>query len=556
MAELPPLPPGFTLDSQQANTPPLPPGFTLDQPPGPRPPPNEPAQPGFVSRYLGNQPETGNTWGQATKNVLGSAAQLGTGIVGGLVGDVAGLGALAYDITANALTDPFGAGDPSGFADPAAVKERVANALTYQASPNSPTNAVLQAPGQAFGGSSQILREKVGNATDNPYLGSLAGALPIAVANYMGVRGAMPARGNFGGTSYAIPERVPGTPAPPEPQATPQQVAISKAREAGYKLAPDQVEAPVGKTVQGLAGGAVLERELSLKNAPITDALAKKAIGMDDKRALTPQTLQELRVKASEPYKEISKTGKVTADDSFRSDIAKIDDRSGAGSFAEDTPPGIANLKKIYGNKAAFDAGDAVAKIRQLRADARSNIKARNAPEQNALGYAQQKVADALDAQLARHVDGLGLGDLAKRYEAARVQLAKIHSVEDALQGANVSARRLSQQKARGAPLSAELKLIADTYDAFDRILQEPRKIRSRGPFSTLDAFIGAGGFAASPALAGAVLARPAARRFLASDLYQRRGISPKGKPAQKPVERKPNKAVIPATQQRERKAG
>lgn len=501
-------------------------------------------------------PESGK-WIQAAKNVGEAGASFGTGLVGGLAGDVAGLGAAAYDITANAIMHPFSGSTPGAYADPSAVRERVANFLTYRPSdPNSATNQVLSFPGRVFGESGQYLKDKATDITGNPYIGDVAGALPIAAANIMGAKAALPPSVKTPYGRMAVPEVPPGTPRA-APRLTPEEQAIKNANAAGYKLAPDQAGGKIGSAVQGAAGSAVLERELSVKNAPITDSLAATEIGLPKGARITPQAIQQLKKQVSAPYAELSKTGKVVVDDAFRADVEKIADRSGSASFAEDTPAAIQKLKDIYSNKKGFDAGDAVAKIRSLRADASANIKARNAPEQNALGYAQQKLADALDQQLARHVKSQGLTDLAERYAKARVQLAKIHSVEDALQGANVSAKRLSQQKARGIPLSGNLKLIADTYDAFDRVLQEPRKIRNRGPVSALDYIVGVGGAAYNPALAAAVLARPAARRLLATDTYQH-SLVPKGENATPLGPRGPNKLAAPAAvapQSRERRA-
>lgn len=514
-------------------------------------PATEVAPPTLLSRFLKNHPDMdpakNNTWGQAAKNVAQSAAHLATGITGGLAGDVAGLGALMYDITANAVTDPLGGGDPGGFADPTAVRERVANALTYRPQvENSLTNRALTAPGRVVADASAQL-QKAGDATGLPYVGSIAGGIPLAVASRLGVKAGQGARFDarpYGGpANTAVPERVPGTPVyTPEP--TPQQAAIKSATDAGIKLNPMQAGSGAGRPVAAAAGRAQLDRELSMKNAKVVDDMAKKHIGLDTKRPLNEATINELRNKANTAYKEIAETGVRKTSDAYRADIDNIADRTGSGSFAADTPEAVSKLKDIYANVKAFDAKDAVAKIRQLRKDATKNIKSDD-PERNALGYAQRQVADALDEEMARHVTEIGLPDLASRYKAARVQLAKLHSVEDAIEGSNVSARLLSKQKAAGVPLSGELKVIADAYDSFDTVLQSASKIRDHGPLSALDYLLGVGGAAVDPTVAAAVLARPAARAFLGSDLYQRLAIQAKGKaPVARQPSRPPNKAV------------
>jgi hypothetical protein len=297
--------------------------------------------------------------------------------------------------------------------------------------------------------------------------------------------------------------------------------AIAAATSAGYKLTPTQAGGAVGKTVEGVTGQAALERRLSRQNAETTDTLARKSIGMDKLAPLTSDGFATLKRPANAAYAEVAKTGQVAVDDAFKADVAKIGDRSGAGSFPEDTPAAVANLKANYGKLSTFNAADAVAKVRQLRADAVKNQKAINAPEQNALGYAQRQIAEALDNQLERHAQGLGLNDVVQNLRDARVQLAKIHTVEAATEGNHVSAARIFKQGERGVPLSGELKTIADAYGSFSKSLQDVGKIRNSGPFSVVDYLLGAGAAIHNPAMAGAILARPLARGFLSSDLYQ-----------------------------------
>ncbi len=136
-------------------------------------------------------PAQQNTWGQAVKNVAEGVAHNATAITGGLAGDIAGLGAQAYDITANAVLHPFSGAEPGRYADASAVRDYVARMGTYQPSqPESLTNRVLGAPGAAIQGVGEAIAKPVDNV---PYAGNLARALPLAGANYLGVRAATPA---------------------------------------------------------------------------------------------------------------------------------------------------------------------------------------------------------------------------------------------------------------------------------------------------------------------------------------------------------------------------
>lgn len=502
-------------------------------------------------------------WFQAGKNVLQGAGQFATGITGSIAGDVAGLGALAYDATANFVTDPLGGGDPGRFADSAAVRDRVSNALTYRAADqDSLTNKVLQAPGKIIGGAGEFLGEQA-EKTGIPYIDHIARAIPLAAANFAGVKAAKAPAFNakpFGGAArQPIPERVPGTPAPPAPAATPEQLAIKNATDLGLKLQPSTVGNKVGNVVEGMAGRAPLARSLSMKNAQAVDAAAGKAVGIAGK-PVNRVTIGIERNKANQAYDKIAKTGRREVSDAYREEITGIDDRSGGGSFADDAPPAVANLKKIYGSQKAFDAGDAVARIKKLRADARGNFKTRD-PDKMAVANVQQKIADALDNELERHADALGQPELAANYKAARVQLAKLRTVEEALAGNSVSAKKIWQQWKRGAPLQGELLAIAKAYDNFPQVLQDANKLVGTHPFSAVDYLVaGAGsaaGVTANPALLATVAARPAARAALASDFYQRNFVRGKGAAAQKAVKpAKPTAVPAAAAQQRERKAG
>lgn len=482
-------------------------------------------------------PAKPQSWWQATKNVAEGAAEFATGITGGIAGDVAGLGTLAADVAT------FGQFD----LDPAGVRDAVREATTYRASDqNSLTSKALQAPGKMMGGAGDYMA----SFTDNPYAQHFLRAVPMATATYLGVKAGAPLKSKDG---VLLPQRIDTRP----PQATPEQVAIKNATDIGLKLPPSAVGNKIGNVAEGASGRAPLARELSVQNAKAIDAAAGKAVGIVDK-PVTKATIGMEKAKANKAYEAVARTGTRKTSDAYRQEIATIDDRTGAGSFADDTPAAVTNLKQIYGKTQQFDAAHAVAKIRQLRADARANFKTRD-PEKAAVGHAQQKIADALDNELARHVEELGQPELAANYKAARVQLAKLNTVEQAISGANVSAKKIWQQWKRGAPLQGELLAIAKAFDNFGNVLQDAGKVAGNHPFSVVDALVATGGAAVNPALAGAVLARPLARKALASDTYQRRFVAPRGKaPPQKqaPVKPKPAAAaapLIPAEQRRAR---
>ena len=221
---------------------------------------------------------------QAVKNVGQAGAQAATGMTGAFAGDVAGLGALAYDVTANALLHPFSGSRPSQYADPAAVRERVASALTYQPSdPNNLTSKALQYPGQVMQGAGEFMAQ----ASDNPYVQDVLKAGPQALASYMGIKAVRP-------PMLTVPKemRIPGqqTKVPVPEQAAPPPIAgktpEERARnyvESRTNLAWDTLSAKVRQQLTDIAKSSgrleqldatAVERQavLSGLDRPITNA--------------------------------------------------------------------------------------------------------------------------------------------------------------------------------------------------------------------------------------------------------------------------------------------
>lgn len=212
---------------------------------------------------------------------------------------------------------------------------------------------------------------------------------------------------------------------------------VANARGLGFKLTPTQAQTGIlGRVAESLSSHAKLERNLSRQNARAVDAAAGQDIGVNG--PITTESLTAAKAPHNAVYDEVGKLGSIATDDAYRQALGGVQS-PGAGSFPLATSPAIDQLRAAY-DVPAFDAADAVAKTRQLRADAGKNIKAPNAPEQNALGYAQKNISDALEAQIERHLQNAASvpgstidPTLISRFQGARQSLARIHSVEDAL---------------------------------------------------------------------------------------------------------------------------
>ena len=431
-----------------------------------------------------------------------AAASIATGTAAQVAGGLAGLGDLAW--TRNPT-------------DAAQTVQRVENAFTYQprTSGGQAVKHLVSLPFAELAKGANWAGGKVASLTGSPLVGALANA---------GIQGLPMLAG------AELPE-LRAAPADVGPDVAPE---VAAAREAGIKLTPTQAQVPggvIGRGIESLTGTAKLERALSRVNAATVGRLAGEDLGIDG--PLSRAALKDAKAAPNAVYGEVAKLGNVPVDDAFRQKIAAIAN-PGGGSFGFDTPADIARLKEGYGSLENFDAGDAVAKARQLRRDAGANIGARYNPMQQALGHAQRAVADALEDQLERHVAATGgPSDLLQRYRDARVQLAKINTVDQALRAGKgqVSALNLAKQLDRGAPLSGNLRDVAEAAQHFPRAMQDLSKIRDEGPLSALDLKLEGGlgilkPLAALKALPAFALP-PVVRAILGSDLYQNAAFGP-----------------------------
>jgi hypothetical protein len=587
---------------------------------------------------------------------LEAAAHIVSGVGGQIVGGLAGLGAIPY----NAFVR--GQSLPKAVANAGNVTTGVENALTYEprtAMGHDITN-VVQYPFQKLGELANLAGGKTTDLTGSPLLGTLANTAINAAPMLVG------AKGDF--TAPVAKSMVPD--------------AVANARSLGLKLTPTQAQSGVlSRVAESLSSHAKLERNLSRQNAQAVDTAAGNAVGVSG--PVTAQALQAAKDPHNAVYDEVGAVGNIPTDAAYRQALSGVQ-APGAASFPGAAPTAMDSLRAAF-DVPSFNAADAVAMTRQLRADAGKNIKAPFDPERNALGFSQRNISDALESQIERHLqnnaasaskgspeftqwfgaskvvgpdgkpltlyhgtdrnfselqrgqksdfnygdasdsggifltdspqyassfssngannlgarvmplyarienpahinpgfslaeqakqlhdaeaaghDGAILGNgeyvvfhpdqiksaignrdalirksvdptLVTRFQAARKSLAKIHSVEDALKagkGQAVSAANLGKQLRKGAPLSGNLRTIAESAERFPRAFQDLDKIRNSGPLSMLPTY--GGGLltvahpAAWPALAGAVLGPPSLRALLGSERFQRAAFDPR----------------------------
>lgn len=413
-------------------------------------------------------------------NTAGAALDVGTHMATSLAGDIAGAGTSL--LTQNPQR---GAAVRTSIADLGAPSTAAGKAAEqYVGALGSPIADLLNKPVQALDNAGHPILAQGARAAEDviPFAGPKA----------------------LGALSRAIPKSA--------ATLTPE---VAEATNAGLSLTPQQAGGPLGQLAQGLTGSAKLERSISLKNAPQINKLGAQAIGAPD---LSDASIDKAKQPALNVYAKAKTAGPVQLQPQ---DFSKV---QAPGTLQD---PAVQALQNHYASMGSIDANDLVADMRQLRADAPKNIKAPFDPSKNALGWAQKAASDALENALGRQLQTMGpsapvsLGD----FQQARMQLAKIHSVEDAMDGPNLSAKELAKQLNRNAPLSGNLRVIGNAYNNFDRSLQDVARIRDSGAFGALDTPILAMSGLKHPLVAASILAKPVVRAALASKAYQALGI-------------------------------
>jgi hypothetical protein len=251
----------------------------------------------------------------------------------------------------------------------------------------------------------------------------------------------------------------------------------------------------------------------------VTNRLAARELGLPENITITQEMLSRMREKAYDsgyvPLKQHPRP--IVADNKFISDVldlSKDADRLRI-TYPELTVAGAEKVAKLADGVLVQSqpADAAVGLIKQLRSEANRNLSWKAQPNADAiaLGQAQKAAANAVESLIERNLAQSGQTGLLEKFRAARVQIAKTHSVENALNDAtgNVSARALAADKQSGA-FTGGLKTAADFARAFPKSTQLPETFGGTPPISPLDVSMGSimamGGQLASGNVGGAAL--------------------------------------------------
>jgi hypothetical protein len=124
--------------------------------------------------------------------------------------------------------------------------------------------------------------------------------------------------------------------------------------------------------------------------------------------------------------------------------------------------------------------------VKELRKDANHYfqqfaLNKSGAEQAGDIAKAYRGAADAFEDAIERQLQPLNPG-LAQKGKEARTALAKIHNVEDALDGVNVDPQKLAKMLENGVPLSGYLKEMAEIAREFPQVMQSATGIEIPAP--------------------------------------------------------------------------
>lgn len=299
----------------------------------------------------------------------------------------------------------------------------------------------------------------------------------------------------------------------------------------GYVVPPTHANPTMtNRLLEGLAGKLTTGQAAAEKNQAVTDAVAKRVLGIADDQPLTVGAVESVRKSAGQAYESLKGFAQpFKADTQYIDDLAKISGETGA--LSREIPElASKDVDEFIGAFARQDFAPPVAveAIKKLRANAKSLFKSDD-PQKVAMARASRQIADSIEGLIERNLAASGDDALLASFKQARELIAKSYTIEDAINEGtgHVIARKLASQLAAGKPLSGELKDAAKFAQAYPKATQE---VTSSMPgISPLD-YYGSGAAAVAsgnplPLLFPA--ARMGARSGLLSPAYQKAMTKP-----------------------------
>lgn len=284
--------------------------------------------------------------------------------------------------------------------------------------------------------------------------------------------------------------------------------AVENARTLGLALDPRQViegehVGTMGQRLGAVVGGKhAIPAEASLLNQPKIKAVVAEDLGLNAGETITPATVAKLRTVANQPYQALqnleSTTGQplrinLARDSDYLASLRKVVADATKGVSGQVDPQITKLVREWRPATSGVEVRGAMQDVANLREEVSKLYKSDNASD-IPLARAKRTIANAIEDSLDRQLTPRFPGIVAD-WRAARMQLAKLHTVEDAMNGTEVDARLLAKAEDSGAKLSPNMAKIAQAARDFPTVMQAGAGLGNKASLGLLDtAMIGTGG--------------------------------------------------------------
>jgi hypothetical protein len=266
---------------------------------------------------------------------------------------------------------------------------------------------------------------------------------------------------------------------------------IKQSLDAGYTI-PRSLYNPsaLSNTLESVGGKAATLQDAAKRNQARTNDLAKQYLGLPEDVAFSKQLINDLKISKSAPYKQAEQ---------LPSGVVGQSTTKSMGTGKSTTKDIVKDGKSLVS-----EINEAREAAQGYWADARTGS---NRNESKRLAKAKQDEVSNLESQLETLAKINNMPDLVQNLRQSRVELAKIYSIDRALNTStgDVIAADLRNQWIKDAPFTKEAKAIAEFGDAFPTISREGSKVPNPEVSQTkaIVSYLAGGGGAGTGAVLG-----------------------------------------------------
>jgi ribosomal protein L29 len=246
-----------------------------------------------------------------------------------------------------------------------------------------------------------------------------------------------------------------------------KDTSTEEALKAGYTIPRSMYNASfLTDRLESLAGKAATKQQAGAENQKLTNDLARKYLGLPEDAPLSPDVLEQLRTTAAAPYREAA---------ALPAGQVGTTSAKSLGTGGTTQSPIVKTGEQL------------VNELKVAREDARAAWRASKMSEKPAQARQQAEQLDSQVATLENQLETLAnlhqQPDLVQRLNQARQNIAKVHTIDKAMNDATgeINAQELLKLQNKNVPLTGEAKQIADFANAYPALSRPGAKIPAAG---------------------------------------------------------------------------